>query len=381
MWRRAPVWECDSKRQSRQRAVWFSPPLVLADTERGHAPLGGAWRRAREMHTCGGIEWPGPARRMAENESEDSSATAFSSGEDQAQGCQTKKAKIHERDWKAVDSQRSFRDSWRKEYFVIPHPTNTSHCLCLICRSVFTQLKTHTIKRHFESRHKPYVSLDPHSKSSKYDRLLAAYESERKTLLRPTDTSKKQVLASYKLAYIVCKHKHPFSAADDFIQFARLSDPESEVFIGASGSRRTVTCRIEEIAQYMLRKELISNLNNSPFFCLLLDDSLDKSTHEQCMLMVRYVNFSSLQIETNFLGIVRVVGTPNAATITDAIKLKIENDLSLPTQKVVCITTDGASVMQGSRSSVSVNILNAWNAMGFRQHCVIHKEVLGVKWL
>ena len=153
--------------------------------------------------------------------------------------------------------------------------------------------------------------------------LLADYESERKTLLRPTDTTKKQVLASYKLAYIVCKHKHPFSAADDFIQFARLSDPKSEVFIGASGSRHTVIRRIEEIAQYMLRKELIFNLNSSPFFCLLLDDSLDKSTHEQCMLMGRYVHFSSLQIETNFLGIVRVVGTPNAATITDAITLKI----------------------------------------------------------
>ena len=315
---------------------------------------------------------------MAES---DSSATAsLSSSEGQIPGPSSKKAKIrYERDWKAVDSQRLFKDSWRKDFFVIPHPTNSSHCLCLICRSVFTQLKTHTIKRHFESRHKPYVSLEPHSKSSKYERLLAAYESERRTMLKPTDASKKQVLASYKLAYIVCKHKHPFSAAEDFIEFARLADPESEVFSSTSASRCTVTRRVEETAEYILRRELISDLNKSHFFCLLLDDSLDKSSHEQCILMVRYVNFSLLQIETNFLGIVRVIGTPNATTITEAIKFKIENDLSLPTQKLICVTTDGASVMQGSRNSVSVNLLNAWNAMGFRQHCVIHKEVLGVK--
>ena len=35
--------------------------------------------------------------------------------------------------------------------------------------------------------------------------------------------------------------------------------------------------------------------------------------------------------------------------------------------------------MQGSRNSVSVHLLNAWNVNAFRQHCVIHREVLGVK--
>ena len=115
--------------------------------------------------------------------------------------------------------------------------------------------------------------------------------------------SKRQVLASYKLAYILCKHKHPFSAVEDFVEFAKLADPESDVYSVATASCRTATRQIEEIAVYMLQKELISNLNVSPFFCLLLDDSLDKSTHEQCILMVRYVGFLSLEIETKFLGL------------------------------------------------------------------------------
>ena len=197
------------------------------------------------------------------------------------------------------------------------------------------------------------------------------------TIQKPTQVSRKQLLATYKLAYIICEHKHPFAAAEDFMEFARLADPDSNVFSGASASRRTITRRIEDLADY-IRSELISSVEKSPFFCLLLDDSLDKSTHEQCILLVRCVDFSKFEVVTTFLGIVRIVGTPNAATIFEAVRAFIEEDLKLQAHKFICITTDGASVMQGAHNSVSVR-LNAWNVNAFRQHCVIHKEVLGVK--
>ena len=67
--------------------------------------------------------------------------------------------------------------------------------------------------------------------------------------------------------------------------------------------------------------------------------------------------FSSLEICTTFLGIVQVVGTPNASTIFEAIKVYIENDLRLTTLKFLYVTTDGASVMQGSRNTVKPLIL------------------------
>ena len=76
--------------------------------------------------------------------------------------------------------------------------------------------------------------------------------------------------------------------------------------------------------------------------------------------MARYVDFCTFEIVTRFLGIVRIVGTPNAATIFKAIQALVENDIKLQTHKLICVTTDGASVMQGSRNSVSVHLLNAW---------------------
>ena len=71
---------------------------------------------------------------------------------------------------------------------------------------------------------------------------------------------------------------------------------------------------------------------------------------------------------TKFLGIVRVIGTPNASTIFGAVQQFIEENLKLQTQKFICVTTDGASVMQGTRNSVSVKLINAWNVNAFRQH-------------
>ena len=44
----------------------------------------------------------------------------------------------------------------------------------------------------------------------------------------------------------------------------------------------------------------------------------------------------------------------------------------------MCITTDGASVMQGSRNSVTKYIHEKWNSLALSS-TVIHKEVLGVK--
>ena len=110
----------------------------------------------------------------------------------------------------------------------------------------------------------------------------------------------------------------------------------------------------------------------------MLDDSLDKATHEQCVLLVIFINFSLMQIVTKFPGIVHIEGTPNAETIFEALN-EYATTVTLPTEKMLCITTDGASVMWGSRNSVTRKALDKWNPTDFKQHCVVHKEVLGVK--
>ena len=86
------------------------------------------------------------------------------------------------------------------------------------------------------------------------------------------------------------------------MEFARLADPASQVFAAAPDSRRTIMRRVEDIANYLLRAELLPSAQQSPYFSLMLDDSLDKSTHEQCILMLRYVDFTVMEVVTKFLA-------------------------------------------------------------------------------
>ena len=75
--------------------------------------------------------------------------------------------------------------------------------------------------------------------------------------------------------------RHPFSAAEDFMEIVRLASQDSPVFTAASDSCCTITRRTEELADYVLRAELLPSIHQSSYFCLMLDDSFDKATHEQ----------------------------------------------------------------------------------------------------
>ena len=69
----------------------------------------------------------------------------------------------------------------KETVFVIPHPTTPSQCFGLVCLTVFNQFKVYTIKRHFESKHKNLMGLEPDGAASKYERLLSAYNKEHET--------------------------------------------------------------------------------------------------------------------------------------------------------------------------------------------------------
>ena len=105
--------------------------------------------------------------------------------------------KKQHRDWKSTDHQRSFKEEWRKQYFVIPHPTTSGQCICLVCLTVFNQFKVYTIKRHYESKHKNLMGLEPDSATSKYERLLSAYNKERGALSRPVTIAIRQCPAHW----------------------------------------------------------------------------------------------------------------------------------------------------------------------------------------
>ena len=51
----------------------------------------------------------------------------------------------------------------------------------------------------------------------------------------------------------------------------------------------------------------------------MLDDNLDKATHEKYPMMVRYIDVSVTEVCSKFLSIVRIQGTLDAKTTLEAV--------------------------------------------------------------
>ena len=80
--------------------------------------------------------------------------------------------------------------------------------------------------------------------------------------LQPNELVK---LAPYKLAFVLAKHKLPFSTCEAFSEFARSADPSSSVFPQMACSRGTTTKKKQELHQVVLKPLVVQNVNNSPY--------------------------------------------------------------------------------------------------------------------
>ena len=128
-------------------------------------------------------------------------------------------------------------------------------------------------------------------------------------LKKATTPSQLHVIAPYKLAFTIAKHKMPFSSCEAFTAFARAADPESIVFKDMAGSRNTIATKSVELYEKVLRPELTEKVNDSPYWSIMADDSTDSSVCEQCGVYARFVD---MQERSRFLSLQQIQGHPNA---------------------------------------------------------------------
>ena len=100
-------------------------------------------------------------------------------------------------------------------------------------------------------------------------------------MTRATEPQHLAKVAPYKLAFVINKHKLPFSSCRAFIEFASNTDPNSSVFSQMPSSRETVTRRTRDIHQNVLQPDLIEELKQALYWGLIIDESTDSATKEQ----------------------------------------------------------------------------------------------------
>lgn len=272
----------------------------------------------------------------------------------------------------------TFNKKWRMNYLMSPIG---SAMQCIVCSTVLKSLKTSTIKRHIQRHHKESLCYPEHKKSF----LIAKFDAEKKKqqnfMVKALTPNQAVALAPYVLAYTITKYKMPFNKCEAMVEFAKCADPQSKVFSRMPSSRQSITTKAVELHEKVLKTELKLCIEDSPFWSLMVDESIDSATQEQMVMYVRYVDVMKKCISTKFLHLEQIRGHPDASNLCSAIMRVIESDcFQLSSQKLVGLATDGASVLVSPRNGV-IGLLrrNLANPKLFSQHCCPHRLVLAAK--
>ena len=167
-----------------------------------------------------------------------------------------------------------------------------------------------------------------------------------------------------------------------FSEFARSADPSSSVFSQMACSRGTITKKTQQLHKVVLKPLVVQNVNNSPYWSLIADESCDSATQEQLGLYVRYISLEKQKIDEEFFEMKRIIGHPNADNIFTATMEAIDNEdmaLKLSLDKLVALTTDGASVMLSERGGLFGKLKDRISSKLFSTHCPPHRLVLASK--
>ena len=138
--------------------------------------------------------------------------------------------------------------------------SNEGMIICAQCQQ-HMKAKSSTALRHIARRYPDTLSFS----EGKKRRLLHVFEG--------TIRNQQAVMASAlqpnelvnKLAFVLAKHKLPFSTCEAFSEFARSADPSSSVFSQMACSRGTITKKTQELHQVVLKPLIVQNVNNSPY--------------------------------------------------------------------------------------------------------------------
>ena len=160
-----------------------------------------------------------------------------------------------------------------------------------------------------------------------------------------------------------------------------LIPEKRSLFSNISLSRRTVTRRIEELAED-LKISLRTLACKFELYTLAVDESTDQTDIAQLAVYIRGITPEFYIIE-ELANLVPLTGTTTGTGIFEAVNTVLAG-LNLTTEKLQCIASDGAPSMTGKRRGDLTLLENSMKDDGhnhelLKVHCIIHQEALCAK--
>ena len=274
------------------------------------------------------------------------------------------------------DCKRVFHEEWELDYLVT-YDSKSDACTCLKCHKTLDTVKKYTLQRHNTKMHPDTIDWSREKRKIFVEQQKSKVKKMQCCLGGICVPSRLPNLASYKLGLTLVQHNKALSFGETVVEWAQSCDPDSKVFKEIPKSRQTLTRRVTELANF-IRMENKTGILSSPAWAVQMDESTDKGGDAQLIVYARFIDKQTGTIETKFLTILRILGSPNADNIYGVFNSYIEAE-GLPKDKLVSFTSDGASVMRSEKGGVAGHLLRSYNPSMLIQHCIVHRQVLAAK--
>lgn len=189
-----------------------------------------------------------------------------------------------------VDAEsRTFKQIWTTNFFFTEVKGKP---VCLVCGEHVAVFKEYNLKRHYETKHAAkYKNLTDAERARTSTDLLAKLEKQQGCFTKLHADRDAATRTSFVIAHKIAQNSKPFSEGEFvkecMVESAALLCPEKkEAFENIPLSRRTVTRRVEDIAEN-LEFQLQSEVGSFDFFSLALDESCDVRDTAQLLIFLR----------------------------------------------------------------------------------------------
>ncbi|KAL0161425.1 hypothetical protein M9458_045150, partial [Cirrhinus mrigala] len=125
----------------------------------------------------------------------------------------------------------------------------------------------------------------------------------------------------------------------------------------------------------IVQNETMCKVKNAPWHTLIVDESTDITVHKMLVLYIKYREENNVNHKTVFGGIIQLTACTAQDIVQAITQFYTKHELDM--QRMVMLTSDGASVMLGKHNGVAA-LLKRQIPHLTEQHCVAHREDLGI---
>ncbi|KAA0722775.1 hypothetical protein E1301_Tti022107 [Triplophysa tibetana] len=241
-----------------------------------------------------------------------------------------------------------YRDQWGSEFnFLKRSRVGDSHAFCKFCNCDFS------------ISHGGRNDVGQHEKSAKHKRGLEAQKHAQamSAFVTRNATEADQVThAEVKMAMLCAKNNIPFSFHDDFNKYVAdmfrtllLHENTQREKLRLLKSSKLITGHSTGAIAAELEDELAKTCRSQPF-SLMCDESNNRKTDKEFVILTRLYDEATLQVATRFLEM-PICNIGNAENLYEKLSEALRKR-GIPWDNLIAFNSDNASVMKGRHNSV-----------------------------